>query len=537
MKLIPKLQTAWQPINQQAIKEWSDNWKSRTTKSRVLQGRGVESDKEYTERRKRETAPQRTWLSDAADVAHGVREVALAMHPLTAIPYFGAKVGQDFLNGNVSWQTAVNATVPLFHFTPTPSASTVINSTLEDLANAGSKTARNIRVARELKNNVKQTKLTYQEYAPTIRTRVGDVEVDNPNLFYRVGTKDIVEDFNKTGKVRAGETNHQNPISSGGISLKKHTYPNPMFKEGSLWYQPSEEINGLLVSNGKFQYAGKHSTPINYDMGRRRIPAEELNSSNTTAYIWKPSYGYKKVQQKPSTTQFSEIRSASPRYGKPVNIDKSPNVMSIEQIKQLKQSFPSYAKPNWGGDPLNLTKERFLNGGFERLLAAAKEGTEGQPSWNFSQLRLNYSPYLRNKLVNTNPLKGTSLEVGKALKDNVYPDQIGVAIPFKGYSQILDDTPAKLLYNTIKPKNNRNIAAHEFSHYIYTPTNYPKGFKFKANSPLDNYFTKNFATEVQARGTQLKNYFGLKEGEDITPEMWKYAKQRYIKALLSTKIR
>jgi hypothetical protein len=77
------------------------------------------------------------------------------MHPLTAIPYFGAKVGQDFLNGNVSWQTAVNATVPLFHFTPTPSASTVINSTLEDLANAGSKTARNIRVARELKNNVK----------------------------------------------------------------------------------------------------------------------------------------------------------------------------------------------------------------------------------------------------------------------------------------------------------------------------------------------------------------------------------------------
>lgn len=72
MKLIPKLQTGWHPINQQAIKEWSDNWKSRTTKSRVLQGRGVESDKQYTERRKRETAPQRTWLSNAADVAHVV---------------------------------------------------------------------------------------------------------------------------------------------------------------------------------------------------------------------------------------------------------------------------------------------------------------------------------------------------------------------------------------------------------------------------------------------------------------------------------
>ena len=32
-----------------------------------------------------------------------------------------------------------------------------------------------------------------------------------------------------------------------------------------------------------------------------------------------------------------------------------------------------------------------------------------------------------------------------------------------------------------------------------------------------------------ARGTQLKNYFGLREGQNITPEMWEYAKQNYIK--------
>lgn len=30
-----------------------------------------------------------------------------------------------------------------------------------------------------------------------------------------------------------------------------------------------------------------------------------------------------------------------------------------------------------------------------------------------------------------------------------------------------------------------------------------------------------------ARGTQLKNYFGLKEGEKLTPEMWNYAKRHY----------
>jgi len=62
------------------------------SRSRVLSGKGVETDKQYTERRKKETT-KRTWRSDAADIAHGIGEGILALHPYTAIPYFGAKVG------------------------------------------------------------------------------------------------------------------------------------------------------------------------------------------------------------------------------------------------------------------------------------------------------------------------------------------------------------------------------------------------------------------------------------------------------------
>jgi hypothetical protein len=40
---------------------------------------------------------------------------------------------------------------------------------------------------------------------------------------------------------------------------------------------------------------------------------------------------------------------------------------------------------------------------------------------------------------------------------------------------------------------------------------------------------KHGATEIQARGTQLKNYFGLKKEEKLTPEMWEYASKHYIK--------
>lgn len=38
------------------------------------------------------------------------------------------------------------------------------------------------------------------------------------------------------------------------------------------------------------------------------------------------------------------------------------------------------------------------------------------------------------------------------------------------------------------------------------------------------------ATEQTARGTQIKNYYGLNEGnQDITPAMWEYARRNYVK--------
>lgn len=122
--------------------EWVDNWKFRTTpasRSRVLSGKGVETDKQYAERRKKETT-KRTWRSDAADIARGIGEGVLALHPYTAIPYFGAKVGQDFLNGTYGWNTALNASIPLFHIGPNNiynSGKQVINNSYEKFLDTG----------------------------------------------------------------------------------------------------------------------------------------------------------------------------------------------------------------------------------------------------------------------------------------------------------------------------------------------------------------------------------------------------------------
>ena len=56
------------------------------------------------------------------------------------------------------------------------------------------------------------------------------------------------------------------------------------------------------------------------------------------------------------------------------------------------------------------------------------------------------------------------------------------------------------------------MAAHEFVHYYYWPASRPKGI-----SSLGRYLSgknpKVGSGEIAARGTELKNYFGLKENE------------------------
>ena len=107
---------------QKTLQEWADDWKTRTTASKVLNQwnkTGVkpnpESPQEYT-RRRIEEETKRTWLSDAADIAHGVGEAVISTNPYSAIPYFGAKVGQDIMYNNVGAHTALNASAPFMAF-------------------------------------------------------------------------------------------------------------------------------------------------------------------------------------------------------------------------------------------------------------------------------------------------------------------------------------------------------------------------------------------------------------------------------------
>lgn len=171
-----------------------------------------------------------------------------------------------------------------------------------------------------------------QKRQPIVRTKVGDVEIDNPQLAYRQGPT-VVEDFNKTGVVTPPEKEAEivQTISEDAplldkinIRLKPKTFNNPMFAQGRLWYKSPVESFGsmnsignakqqqLIVTAEPLRVASKTSAPmkewsniggtfdvrdtgplLNFD---RRIPITEsqLGPHNVSSYIWDPGYGYRR---------------------------------------------------------------------------------------------------------------------------------------------------------------------------------------------------------------------------------------------------
>ena len=166
---------------------------------------------------------------------------------------------------------------------------------------------------------------------PQTRFRLGDVEIDNPNLAYRQGTTGLVDDFLNTGIVRSEGmgVKRTTPTSRGRLLLLSKNFNNPMFQQGHQWYgvpkigqvvdRPVQQ--NMLVTAEPLSVASKSSTALNPDgvsgtfdvrgirtfNNGRRVPIDEsqLNSSNTSAYIWNPSYGYEKVRPIEPSVQFS----------------------------------------------------------------------------------------------------------------------------------------------------------------------------------------------------------------------------------------
>lgn len=145
------------------------------------------------------------------------------------------------------------------------------------------------------------------------RYRLGDVEINDPNLNYRQGASGTVNDFLQSGKVRVkyeGKAKKDRTKTPGKFLLTKE-FNNPMFKQGSLWYDgwlideagSNPNYSDLLVTRQPLRFATKSSGPARFDQGGRRIPFNEdqLNINNTRAFVWKNGYGFRRIRPEERT--------------------------------------------------------------------------------------------------------------------------------------------------------------------------------------------------------------------------------------------
>jgi hypothetical protein len=76
---------------------------------------------------------------------------------------------------------------------------------------------------------------TINSTVPIIRTKIGDIEINDPNLYYRQGTHHVGDDLIKTGIVKEGTINNIAPVKVNGIQLtRKQAFKAPMFSQGRL---------------------------------------------------------------------------------------------------------------------------------------------------------------------------------------------------------------------------------------------------------------------------------------------------------------
>lgn len=180
-----------------------------------------------------------------------------------------------------------------------------------------------------------------------------------------------------------------------------------------------------------------------------------------------------------------------------------------------KEDLPSYAKPNWQGDALELTKDRLRNGGFDRLE-------------NNSKGTIKYSEKHKKNILQSRPANISA--------ESLLMDPITIGMGIRGASKnnfhiwgVFKDAPK--LYKTGQPYS--DMSAHEFSHWVYKSipeidkSVYESVIKKIDDEKLYKYLSD--PDEWLARGSQIKNYFGLKEGEELTGDMLRFASQNMIK--------
>ena len=208
--------------------------------------------------------------------------------------------------------------------------------------------------------------------------------------------------------------------------------------------------------------------------------------------------------------------------------------------------LPDYATPNSPKEPLDLHSDRLIKGGFDNIPATVNGKTKfrvGRNAWDYRSPSQFYNvhyydrepqQYLDNMVqdmhvVNDENPADLLYKVANYAKDtdaqatassgNIYIGKDGMFKIFNAYGG--------------NPKNIRRVISHEVDHAIHIPAEPPRGFDtgyIDKHISQPGYFSNKNGTELAARGSQLKDYYGLDDpNQEITEDMLRYAAENYVK--------
>lgn len=207
-----------------------------------------------------------------------------------------------------------------------------------------------------------------------------------------------------------------------------------------------------------------------------------------------------------------------------------------EDDKRLLDKMPEYANPNSPiGESWINHKKRLVSGAFKRLTGEDLKMSNGEP--DPSLLDTNVYDFDDPKVFDAAKFElgddYTDDEIREILKDTDGYGAVG-GIIYKApgdYDKYVED------YLRKHPDVNKKmmddfVKSHEIEHNVHYPDTKATKYGFSLDNydeTLQDYFGMNNNTELAARGTQVKNYFGLTDDSQIvTPEMLRYAAKHYV---------
>lgn len=209
--------------------------------------------------------------------------------------------------------------------------------------------------------------------------------------------------------------------------------------------------------------------------------------------------------------------------------------------------LPDYATPNSPSDPMGLHALRLSNGGFDKLPKTVNGQTHfnsGSFNWPYKSesMATNLHAY---DVDPTEWIDKLSTDFSKASRGAVSSKDLHPWALDRANNETLFATSGtnniyighKGITKTAKEfgeKNVNRLISHEMDHAIHIPGEPPKGFDLdylmKSTPEQPNYFPTKNSTELAARGSQLKDYFGLTSpDQELTEDMLRYAAKNYVK--------